>query len=93
MTRPCGVTDTDLQRFTDGGAVELENHVAGCEHCHAALDEIWSSAFDRDLAPAVLRTLEFDEFVKDAVGLAAGIGASLMRAVVTYLGVLGEDER
>jgi hypothetical protein len=93
MTLACGVTDAEIRRFLDGGAVELEHHVGTCEHCQATLEEVWSDAFEGDLSPAVLRTLEFDQFVMDAAEMAAGVGARMVHALMVYLGAQEEADR
>ncbi|MDX1691237.1 MAG: hypothetical protein R3290_09475 [Acidimicrobiia bacterium] len=88
----CGVRQGELRRFAEGGAVELEAHVAGCEHCQAFLEDVWGEGLDRDLAPGVLRTIDVDEFVRGAVGLAAGIGAAMIQAIATYTGMMDDEE-
>lgn len=92
MTLSCGTSEARLVAFADGGAADLERHVAGCEVCQAWLAERWGATESPDLVEPVMSFLTFEAYLVGALRLGAGVAGRFARAMVTYTDPnLGEE--
>lgn len=89
--RACAVTDDRLRNFAEGGAADLDEHVAGCDECQAFLDELWSGRLAKDLTEPVMQSIRFELFLMEAAKLAGGAAADLGRAFYRYAVDGGQD--
>jgi len=100
----CGTHPGSLIRqVADGAAADID-HQADCPHCTATLatlTSLWERidelARERVEAPAaldaaVLRRVRRDLFVAAAFRVVGGIVPRLTRALLTYTGLIGEDD-
>lgn len=101
---PCGTQPGVLIREVADGFESDADHQAGCPHCTATLatltalwERIDELAREQVTAPAsvgrtVLRRVRRELFVADAVRVLGGVVPRLSRALLTYTGMIQEDD-
>lgn len=83
MAMTCSVQDTQVAEFADGGARQLEDHVAGCERCQDRLAQIWDAPTGNILEPT-MRAIRLVSVGRDFLEVAGGVWAAFGRALATY---------
>ena len=85
----CEVSHEQISDFAQGGAPDLEEHVADCDRCQERLAALWEPPHE-DFVAKTMRIVRLNAAGRDLMEMAIGLLGAFGTALTKY--TLGGDE-